>query len=266
MPPQFLAMLKAELGVVFRRRTGLAVLAVGLAVGVVLVAGLQLLKVQLAASTTAPGGVSQLIQYSAGDAAGLALRGRNFFVLPMFLLLATGGALAAEREDHTLRELLVRPVPRWSVVLVKFLALLALSAASLLASLLPSALGGLLLYGEAGPIVDVLLGYAASLLSDAGLISLGLLAGTFARSAGGVVVAVIGLLMVDLAARAFLWILGKVGVAGAEAVGDLLPGAALAAWEGWSSTFAWQPFAGLAALIAVGLGLTLWRVERMDVP
>lgn len=265
MPPQFFAMLKAELSVVFRRGTGVAVLIVGALVGVVSILGLQFLKGQM--DMTANGQpVAQLIQYSGGDAAGLALRGRNFFVLPMFLLLATGNALATEREDHTLRELLVRPVPRWSVVMVKFLALLALSVASLVMSLLPSFGGGLALYGELGPAQDVLLGYAASALSDAGLIALGLLAGTLVRGAGGVVVSVIGLLMVDLALRAFLWVLDKVGVVGAAALGDYLPGKALAAWEDWSTGFLWQPFASLALLISVGLGLTIFRVQRMDVP
>lgn len=265
MPPQFLSMLKAELTVVFRRSTGIGVVAVGLLVGVICVVGMHLLKGQMAVSANGQP-VSQLLHYSAGDVAGVALRGRNFFVLPMFLLLATGNALATEREDHTLRELLVRPVSRWSVVMVKFLALVALSVASLVASLLPSFLGGLALYGELGPATDVLLGYAASALSDAGLISLGLLAGTFVRGAGGVVVSVIGLLMVDLAARAFLWVMDKVGVTGAATVGDYLPGKALAAWEDWSTGFLWQPFAGLAVLLAVGLGLTLVRVQRMDVP
>jgi len=266
MPPQFFRMLIAEIKLVFRRPTGLAVLAVGLIVGVVLVASLQLLKTKLQVSTDQMANVGQMLKYSAGDAAGWALRARNFFVLPLFLLLATGNALATEREDHTLRELLVRPVPRWSVVTVKFLALLVLSLASLVASLLPALLGGFVLYGQAGPIVDVLIGYAASLLSDAGLIALGLLAGTLVRGAGGVVVSVIGLLMVDLGGRGFLWVLSKVGLPEADSLRQVMPGEALAAWEGWSDGFQWQPFAGLVLLIAVALGLTLWRVARMDVP
>jgi hypothetical protein len=230
-------MLIAEIKLVFRRPTGLAVLAVGLIVGVVLVASLQLLKTKLQVSTDQMANVGQMLKYSAGDAAGWALRARNFFVLPLFLLLATGNALATEREDHTLR-----------------------------ASLLPALLGGFVLYGQAGPIVDVLLGYAASLLSDAGLIALGLLAGTLVRGAGGVVVSVIGLLMVDLGGRGFLWVLSKVGLPEADSVRQVMPGEALAAWEGWSEGFQWQPFAGLILLIAVALGLTLWRVEKMDVP
>lgn len=265
MPPQFLSMYKAELSVIFRRGTGLAVLVVAALVGVICLAGLQMLKGGMEVSSNGTP-VSQLIQYSGGDAAGIALRGRNFFVLPMFLLLATGNALATEREDHTLRELLVRPVSRWSVVVVKFLALLTLSVASLVCSFVPSMLGGLALYQELGPVSDVLLGYAASALSDAGLIGLGLLAGTLVRGAGGVVVSVIGFLMVDLALRAFLWVMDKVGVEGAATFGDWLPGKALAAWEDWSTGFLWQPFVGLGLLIAVSLGLTIFRVERMDVP
>lgn len=266
MPPHFFSMLKAELGVVFRRPTGIAVLVVGLAVGVLLVGVLQVIKLRLQVSPESAPMLDQFLQNNAAETAGWALRARNFYVLPLFLLLATGNALATEREDHTLRELLVRPVTRWSVVLAKFLALLALSLVSLVASLVPSLAGGLVLFGEPGPVVDLLLGYGASALSDAGLIALGLLAGTLVRGAGGVVVAVIALLMADMAARGLLWALGLAGLAGAEAARAYLPGAALAAWEGWTAGWAWQPFAGLAVLIGLGLGLTLWRVETMDVP
>lgn len=266
MPPQFLRMLIAEVKLVFRRPTGMAVLAVGLVVGVVVVAALQLIRTRIQVSTDQMQNVGQMLKYGAGDVAGWALRARNFFVLPLFLLLATGNALATEREDHTLRELLVRPVPRWSVVAVKFLALMALSLASLVASLLPAMLGGLILSGQAGPLVDALLGYAASLLSDAGLIALGLLAGTLVRGAGGVVVSVIGLLLVDIGGRGFLWALSHFGLPEADSVRKVMPGEALAAWNGWSEGFQWQPFAGLVLMIVVALGLTLWRVQKMDVP
>ena len=271
MPSQFLAMVRAELRAVFTRGAGYAVLGMGLVVGLLAVAFLEFLKQRFGAddaATTAQAGqmVKQFTQFTAGDAAGKALWARNFFILPMFLLLVTGGSLAGELSDHTLRELLVRPVPRWSVLLAKFLALLGLSAASLVASLLPSLLGGFVLFQSAGPVGDVALGYLASWLSDAGLIAIGLLASTLVRSAGGVVVSVILFLMADLAARGLLSVLGMAGVTGLDQVKGLLPGAALAAWQGWSGDWAWQPFAGLGVLIAVGFGGALLRLQRMDVP
>ena len=266
MPPQFFRMLWAELRTVFMRRTGLAVLVVALLVPIAVLGSLALIKARSVGVTVQNMPADQLLQTTAAQAAGWALRGRNFFVLPLFLLLATGEALATEREEHVLRELLVRPVPRWSVLAVKFLALLALSVVSLALSLAPSLVGGFALSQDAGPVVDLLLGYAASAASDAGLIALGLLAGTIARGAGGVVVSVIALLMLDIGARGLLWIMDKVQVAWAGQLSGLLPGAALGAWEGWSEGWAWQPFVGLAVLIGVCLGGTLLRLQRMDVP
>lgn len=266
MPPQFLRMLWMELKTVFTRRTGLAVLTVALGVPVLVLGSIALIKGRAVGLTVQNTPADQLMQFTAAEAAGWVLRGRNFFVLPLFLLLATGEALASEREAHTLRELLVRPVPRWSVLAAKFLALLALSGASLALSLLPGLAGGFALNPEPGPVIDLLLGYLASAASDAGLIALGLMAGTFVRGAGGVVVSVIALLMLDGGARGLLWIMDKVNVSWAEQAGGLLPGAALAAWQGWSGGWAWQPFVGLAALIGVCLGATLLRLGRMDVP
>ena len=219
MPPQFLRMLWMELVTVFKRRTGIAVLVVALLVPIAVLGAIALIKARTVGLTVQNTPAEQLMQFTAAEAAGWALRGRNFFVLPLFLLLATGEAFAAEREDHTLRELLVRPVPRWSVLAVKFLV------------------GGFAISQDPGPVWDLLLGYLASAASDAGLISLGLLAGTFVRGAGGVVVSVIALLMLDMGARGLLWIMGKAGLTWADQVSGLLPGASLAAWalSPWAS-------------------------------
>lgn len=266
MPPHFLSMVGAELRIAFSRNTGRAVLVVGFAVSLLLVVAVALIKAQVTDANAQGGMVGRVMDFTASDVAGIVLWGRNFFVLPLFLLLATGGTLAAELADHTLRELLVRPVPRWSVVLAKLISLSALSAVSLVLSLAPALVGGMLLSGQIGNIGDLLLGYLASGMSDVGLISMGLLAGTIFRSAGGVVVAVIAVMMADLAGRALLLILGQVGLQGVDKVSAYFPSHALAFWHNWDSGFAWQPVAGLVLLIAVCLGGTLVRLQRMDVP
>ena len=268
MPPQFLSMLRVETRAVVTRAAGLAALAVAVVVPVLLLAGLAALKFKLEAAGDAQQNqmLAQYFQGTAADAAGLALRARNFFVLPMFLLLATGGTLAGELADHTLRELLVRPVPRWSVVVAKFGALMALSLATLVLTGVPAVLGSLLLFPEPGALTDLALGFAASALSDAGLIALGLLVGTIVRGTGGVVVAVVFGLMIDVAARGVMFVLAKVGFPQLDAVRELLPGSALAAWEGWTDGFQTQPFVGLGLLLVVGLGGAILRLQRMDVP
>ena len=160
-------------------------------------------------------------------------------------------------------------------MVAKLTALMTLSVASLLCALVPSlALGGAL-FGMEGPTGDVLLGYAASLGTDLGIISFGMLASTIIYSVGGVVVSVILLLLFDFGARMILWaremLLAWVDQAAgrpeAEAVAysKLLPGAALEAWQGWSTAWAWEPFAGLAVLVAVSLGAALFRFQRADI-
>jgi hypothetical protein len=139
---------------------------------------------------------------------------------------------------------------------------------------LPSLLLGTVLYGADGPTVDVLLGYAASLGTDLGIIAFGFVASTVVHSVGGVVVSVILLLMLDAGARLLLWVrellLGLMQQSvGAEVepirYSRFLPGAALDCWKGWTEGWTWEPFAGLVVLITVSLAVAVFRFQRMDV-
>jgi ABC-2 type transport system permease protein len=58
------------------------------------------------------------------------------FLVPLIALFQGTGIIADEVEDRTLPFLLVRPVPRYSIVLMKYLALLAISTAIIIFSLL----------------------------------------------------------------------------------------------------------------------------------
>ena len=275
MPSHFLAMVIAELRAVFARGSGQGAMAVSFIIGVASVAVMFWVHGNVGDAQINNASVGDFVRFSGPDCAGWALAARNFLILPLLLLLATGSTLAGELGDSTLREVLVRPVSRWSVLLAKLLALMTLSATALLATLLPSLLGGAVLFGMEGPTVDLLLGYAASMGTDLGIISFGLLASTMVRSVGGVVVSVILLLIFDGGARLLLWGREKVLDMLRASQGDyseaavhysqLLPGAALDCWKGWSDGWAWEPFAGLTVLIALCLITTLVRFSRMDV-
>lgn len=275
MPSHFPAMVRAELHAVFARGSGLGAVMVSLAIGVVTVAVMFWVHGNVGDAQINSAPVGDFIRFSGPDCAGWALAARNFLILPLLLLLATGSTLAGELSDSSLREVLVRPVSRGSVLLAKLIALLTLSAVSLLAALMPSLLGGAALFGMEGPIVDLLLGYAASLGTDLGIISFGLLASTVVRSVGGVVVSVVLLLIFDGGARLLLWGREKLLDMMRATQGDyteaavhysqLLPGAALDCWKGWSDGWAWEPFAGLVVLIVLCLTVTMARFSRMDV-
>lgn len=264
----FLAVVMAEARAIYGRASAKLAVVVALLTGVVVLVALQWLHGQADAIQANGNPINQMVEFSGPAAAGWALRVRNFFVLPLVLLLATAASFAGEIGDQTLREVLVRPVPRWWILLSKTLVLGSLAALTLVLTLVPALGGGAALFGTDGPttVGGVLLGYAASLLSDVGLIALGLLASTFVRSVGGVVVAMMLVLMGDMGLRVVLKGMAWLGAAWAEDVGRALPGAALACWEGWAGE--WDPWAfiGMAVLLLVGFGGTWMRFSRMDVP
>jgi hypothetical protein len=265
----FLLMLRAEIRKVFTRGSAFGAIAVAFAVGLLAVGAMwEARSMQEGASITgAP--IASLVTFSGVGAAGWALWMRNFFVLPLLLLLATAASTAGEMADRTLREDLVRPMPRWSVLAAKLGALCLLSAVTLVASLVPSLAAGAALFGlgEGEPGLHRLaLGYAASFASDLGLFSLGLLASMFMRSVGGVVVAVVLVLLADRAAWGALKLAAMLGVGTAERVLPWTLVNAMGAWEDWAG--AWEParFAALALLVIVATAASLARFSRLDVP
>jgi len=275
MPAHFFAMVVAELRTVFARGSGLGAVIVSLIIGVLTTAVMFWVYSNAGDAQINGGSIDGFVQFSGPHCAGWALTARNFLILPLLLLLATGGTLAGELGDSTLREILVRPVSRWSVLLAKLAALMTLSAVCLLATLIPSLVGGAALFGMEGPTVDLLLGYAATLGTDLGIISFGLLASTVVRSVGGVVVSVILLLIFDGGARLLLWGREKLLDMMRATQGDyteaavhysqLLPGAALDCWKGWTDGWAWEPFVGLSVLVTICLTVTVVRFSRMDI-
>lgn len=271
-PAHFGAMVMAEGRAIYGRPSAKLAVVVALLCGVVVAAAFQWLfsrsGMEGVDAQINGNPISQMVEFSAGATAGWALRLRNFLVLPLVLLLATAASLAGELGDQTLREVLVRPVPRWSVLAAKTIVLASLAAVTLVLTLLPSLGAGAAFFGTDGPtsVQDVLLGYAASGLSDLGLIAIGLLVSTFVRSVGGVVVATMLFLMGDMAVRGVLQGMQWMGVEGAATVQRAMPGNALSCWEGFTGSWDAPAFVGMGVLLIVGYGLTWWRFQRMDVP
>lgn len=262
----FVMLLLAEAWKTFTRGSGIAAVLVALAVAALAAVGMQVASDVGAGATVNGQPASGFLRTSGLTVFTWALQGRNFFVLPMLLLWATGASMAGEIGDHSLRAHLVRPVPRLAVLAAKFGALLLLSAATLLLGAVTSALVGGAMFGFEGEWGPVVLAWLASGLTDAGLVALGLLASLFFRSVGGVVVGVVLFLMLDLGLRAILKLAGVLGVQASEALLRWMPGEALAAWEGFEG--GWDPYAflGLALLLLVVLAVSSARFMRMDIP
>lgn len=275
MPRQFPAMLAAEIRKVFTRGSAIAALAVALLVGLGAVAVFwQLQRMGEGGPSVNGTPLGQIVRASGIDIAGGALWARNFFVLPLFLLLAGASATGGELGDRTLRELVVRPVPRWSVLAAKLGALSLLSAVSLVVTLVPSLALGAALFGLSPadapvdtPTVGALLGgYAASFLSDLGLLAIVTAASLVVSSVGGTVVAVALVLLVDAALRGLLSLLGMVGVEGAAQLQPWMLGNALACWEGWKDGWDVAQFGALAVFVVAACAFAVARFQRMDVP
>ena len=274
-------MVVAELKAVFGRWSGKAALLLSILIPLAAAGAKVALESQATDASFNGMPIEQMLDLSAVGVLDWTLTARNAFLLPALLVLATAASVSGELRDNTLRAVLCRPVSRVSVIAAKLSALSVLSLVSLLLSFVPGLIAGLSLYGSpeaagaslAGTPDDVgfgaiALGYAASWLSDLGLIAMTLAISVFLRNVGGVVVLLVLYLMIDKAFGLMLKGLGVIGVESAATVQKYLPGNALACWEGWNSMDGWDvnQFAALALLFVVTLGTSLVRFQRMDVP
>jgi len=267
IPRHFHLMFMAELRKTLLRGSGIAAILISAAVGLLAVGGMA--AAQYLGGEAAVNGLplDQIMEFSGATTAGWALRARNFFLLPLLLLWATGATFAGEFKERTLRELVARPVPRWSIVASKFLALSVLSALTLLVTAVLSGGLGALLFGIEGEWGPLALGYLASWPSDLGLLSMGILVALVVRNVAAVVVGVVLYLAADLVLRLLLSLVGKLpSLELAAEIARFMPGEALAAWEGYLDGWNMVSWIGLAVLITLCLGLALLRFMRMDVP
>ncbi|MEC7947433.1 MAG: ABC transporter permease [Myxococcota bacterium] len=270
MVMHFPRMVVAELQAVFGRWSGRAALILALLIPFAAAGAKIGLESQATEASFNGMPIQQMLDLSAVGVLDWSLTARNAFLLPALLVLATAASVSGELRDNTLRAVLSRPVSRASVLLAKLAALSVLSLSTLGLSFLPGLIAGVSLYGmpEDATFGAIGLGFAASWLSDLGLVAMTLLISVFLRNVGGVVVLLILYLMIDKAVGLMLTGLGVLGVEGVATMQAYLPGNALACWEGWNAADGWDAsqFGGLALLFLLTLGISIIRFQRMDVP
>jgi ABC-type transport system involved in multi-copper enzyme maturation permease subunit len=208
---------------------------------------------------------------------------RNFFVVPAFVILLSAQSLAGELQARTLREELLRPVPRWAVLLAKWAAIGTWIGVTLAVAWTIGAVAGMVLLGTGGPWGEVAAGYIACFLCDLGLAAVSLCVAAFVQGVAGTVVGTFLILVLGVFAGWGLvfvaWLAGidlvrssagaLLGVLDAVVqIEPWLPPAALRAWTGVSPAvdWVWQSFASLAAITAVAIALAERRLARLDVP
>lgn len=267
-PAHFWRLVLAELRAIFGRWSGRAALV--LAVLVPVVASLAMRAVLDQADEAVINGLParSLVDMSWRGVLDWSLTGRNFFVLPLLLVLSTASSFTGEQADNTLREAMLRPVPRWSLLSAKLVSLALLSLSTLGLTWMLGAAGGLAVAGGESSIGAVSLAFLACWACDVGLLCLTLLVATLLRSVGLVVVGVALLLILDWAAGMLLSLLSSFGQEWAATLTQLRPGFGLNAWGGWNqaSGYDGQQWLTLGIVVIVGFGGALVRFQRMDVP
>ncbi|MCP4809474.1 MAG: ABC transporter permease subunit [Proteobacteria bacterium] len=269
MPTHLHRMVYAELQKILTRASGWAGLALSLLVPVVVLIGMSWVQSQTTgedALVLNNNPISQMVQLEVLTALDWSLTIRNFFVLKLILLMVTAQLVAGEWKDRTLRTLLVRPVPRWSVLLAKFLAVQIYAGICVAITYVFTVGPAMALFDSDADIGPASLAFLVTWGTDAGVIALGMLVSTIFPSVVGVVVGTAMFLGAELALRGGLQLASFLGMEGAEDIGPWMPGNALDAWQGFSTGWDERALGGLGILIVLCAVVSVLRFERTDVP
>jgi ABC-type transport system involved in multi-copper enzyme maturation permease subunit len=203
-----------------------------------------------------------------------ALHLRNVLLIRVFLLLLGAQSMAGELADRTLREGLLRPVPRYQVLFAKWLALLAWDAVSLVLTFVVGGVLGLAFFGLDGIWTSAFLAYLLNFGTDAALLALTLLVAVLTRSALATLAGLLVVLLVDLVTGWALAMLSTGGIVSTPWVVELasqypaLLNGALGTWGAVlpGGAFDGRSLATLAVVLVGSLGLGVVALGRADVP
>ncbi len=212
-----------------------------------------------------------------------ALEIRNFILLPIFVMWLSAVSVAGEFRSGTLREDLVRPVPRAAVFLAKWGALTTWIALTLALTWVAGGVAGPVAFGFEGRWGQVALGYLATLPVDACIAAITLTVAISLRNVpaslvGMVLVWVVSIMTSILVASALLLLNADFAVQqlGIDPwygemlalISPWLPSEAIGAWAGAAerSDWVWQHFASLGLMTTASLGLGAAVFQRTDVP
>lgn len=203
-----------------------------------------------------------------------ALHIRNLLLIRVFIILLGAQSLAGELANRTLRESLLRPVPRYQVLFAKWMALLAWDAVSLALTFVVGAVLGLAAFGLDGIWTSALLAYAINFGTDAALLALTLLVAAITRSAIGTLAGLLVFLILDLVTGWALFVLSTGSVIStpwvvtSAAQYPVLVNGALGIWASIlpGGSFDARSIGSLIVLLAGSLLGSLLILRRTDVP
>ena len=200
---------------------------------------------------------------------------RNAYLMRVVIVLLVAGAIASELQSRSLREDLLRAVPRWKILVAKWLAVVAWIAASAATTWLACSLLGVVVLEWGGDWGRLASGYAATVLTDCGFAALTVLIAILVRRVGATIVIAVLTEALNLFLTFALFVLQQASLAfdlpavatSIVAARPWLPPSAFTAYGGYleGTDWQWESFVALALITAASLALAAWRFERMDV-
>lgn len=284
--PTWIDLVEAEVRKLTSRTSVRVALALMVALGIAGPLFETFLQAVLAKAATAGGdGPQGMPELVASHATSGVLKLRNFLLFRGMLIWVVAESWAGELTARTLREDLVRPVSRLSVLGAKWVAIQLFVAAGLLIPTVLSALLSVPLLGTEGFWGDVAIEVALTWVGDVGFATLVVLISLLLRSVGGTLVGVFLFWLVDQVLGWVLWgvesgrelfdmILKSWGMANLGWLVDAiiatrpwLPSAALNPYwtytpdvgVAWQSQAAWVAVTGLSAVVAAAV------FQRLDI-
>ena len=278
----FFAIVSAETRKLFSRssaRFGLA-FAVFVGLGVPLGRGiLRLIEMRIGSSLAASDPSAGAPSYAPIDPAYVVyatLWLRNFFFMRIILIMMGALTMAGEFQARTLREDVLRPVPRSAVFAAKWLALVAWIGATLLLTYSSASLLSLVAWGTSGSWLETTEGFVATLVCDSAFAVLVLMTAIALRSVAGTMVAMFLFYFVNVAIGFGLLLVANLPISAipewgrdaATKAGPWLPSSAYDAWTGANpyADWSWQGFVSLGILFVVSWAIADRVFARVDVP
>jgi ABC-type transport system involved in multi-copper enzyme maturation permease subunit len=248
---------------------------------------LQLLVEQVIGRATAAGAENgaEMPEMLATYAVSGVLQVRNFFLFRGLLIWVAAESFAGELVARTLREDLVRPVTRESLLVAKWSAIQAFVVASLLVPVVAASGLAAVLLGTNGDWMDIIDAVVLTFLGDVAFGTLVMAISLSLRSVGGTLV---GVFLFWLGDQVFGWLLwavengrplldtllqawGMTGLAwvvdGAIALRPWLPSSAMNLYWGFDAEVgvAWQSQVAVLVILLAAWGWALVVFRRMDV-
>jgi ABC-2 type transport system permease protein len=220
--------------------------------------------------------VTETLTLTSPEGSIWTLHVRNFFLMRIFIIMVAALSFAGEFSTRTLREDLIRPVPRWSILTAKWGALMTWIGLTVLIPWTLSSLLGVPLFGLEGTWREVSIGYALTWITDSSFCMLVLLIATLMRSVAGTIVGVFLFMIFDTFFGWGLYLMASLGSffelpAAVQLVVEAhpwLPSAAYGLWSSYSpdQPLLWESMVALGLYTVLCFGLANLVFSRTDVP